>query len=289
MTGIYGGDGDQLSLEATFPQLRALERENGSLLRGLAARPATDRPAFVSLRSGMGSLVAALAAGYERTELLLGRAVARIGRGAAYEVELEGETLEADGVVVATPAFVTAALLADLDADLASAHAAVPYASSVVVTLAFSRADVLPLDGYGYLVPRLEPGDVLACTWSSQKWEARAPEGSVLVRVYAGRFGGRDLTRAADAELVALARAEVRRVGVAAEPTLTRVHRWGQGMPQYILGHPDRLAEIDEAIRAHPGLALAGAAYRGVGLPDCIASGERAAESVARALAAVST
>ncbi len=142
-----------------------------------------------------------------------------------------------------------------------------------------------PLDGYGYLVPRVDGGDVLACTWTSQKWEGRAPDESVLVRVYAGRFGGRDLTQDTDDALVALARAEVRLVGGVAEPMLARVDRWPLGMPQYLLGHPELLAQIDAALSEHPGLALAGAAYRGVGIPDCIRSGELAAESVVRALA----
>ncbi len=286
MTGIYGGDGEQLSLRATFPQLRVLELEHGSLLRGLSAPPASDLPPFVSLRDGMGSLVAALAEGFERTELLAGRAAASVSRrSAGYEVELaDGEALEADGVVVATPAFVSAELLSNLDADLAAAHAAIPYASSVIVTLAFSRADLLPLDGYGYLVPRVEGTDVLACTWSSQKWEGRAPEGSVLMRVYAGRYGGPDVTAIPDDELVARARDEVAHLGISAEPLLTRVQRWPLGMPQYVLGHPERLARIDAVLTELPGLAVAGAAYRGVGIPDCIRSGEAAAEAVARAL-----
>jgi oxygen-dependent protoporphyrinogen oxidase len=286
MSGIYGGDGDMLSLRATFPQLRALELEHGSVLRGLSAPAPTDRPAFVSFRRGMASLVLALVGGYERTELVLGRAAARVRRGGAYEVELDdGEYLRADGVVLTTPAYVTAVLLADLDRELAAAHAEIPYASSVVVTLAYSRADVVPLDGYGYVIPRVEGTDVLACTWTSQKWAARAPDESVLVRVYAGRYGGRDLTQEADAALVALARDELLLRGIAAEPTLTLVRRWPRGMPQYVLGHPDRLERIDAALAEHPCLAVAGAAYRGVGIPDCIASGEAAAESVVRALA----
>jgi protoporphyrinogen/coproporphyrinogen III oxidase len=287
MTGIYGGDGDQLSLRATFPQLRVLELEHGSVLRGLSAPPPGDLPPFVSLRDGMGLLVAALTEAFERTELLPGRAVTRVSRrNEGYEIELDrGESLAVDGVVVATPAFVSAALLADLDADLATAHAEIPYASSAVITLAFSRADLLPLDGYGYVVPRVEGTDVLACTWTSQKWEHRAPEGSVLIRVYAGRSGGRDLTEDSDDDLVALARDEVRRTGVSAPPSLTRVQRWPRGMPQYVMGHPERLERIDAALTDHPGLAVAGAAYRGVGIPDCIRSGEVAAESVARALA----
>ncbi len=287
MTGIYGGDGDQLSLRATLPQLRVLELEHGSLLRGLSEPAPSELPPFVSLREGTGSLVSGLVAALERTELLLGRAAARISRRTeSYELELaDGAVIESDGVVVATPAFVTAELLEELDPGLTEAHAAIPYASSVVVTLAFSRADVTPLDGYGYVVPRVEGGDVLACTWTSQKWEGRAPDGTVLIRVYAGRFGGPDLTAEADADLVARALTEVGLGGVDAVPLLTRVHRWPRGMPQYVLGHPELLVRIDAALRKHPGLALAGAAYRGVGIPDCIRSGELAAASVTRAVA----
>jgi oxygen-dependent protoporphyrinogen oxidase len=286
MTGIYGGDGEQLSLRATFPQLRALELEHGSLLQALPAQHApAKRPPFVSLRDGIDVLVTTLVSALERTTIVQRRALAVLRMAGGYEVDLaDGEPLRADGVIVATPAFVTAALLDKLDPELAEAHASIPYASSVVVTLAFSTDDVALLDGYGYVIPRADGGDVLACTWSSQKWEGRAPEGSALVRVYAGRFGGRDLSGEADDQLVALARSELALLGVGSEPTLTRVQRWPLGMPQYILGHPGRVERI-EALRAeHPGLALAGAAYRGVGIPDCIASGEAAAESVAPAL-----
>ena len=287
MTGIYGGDGDKLSLQATFPQLRVLELEHGSLLRGLSAPAPSELPPFVSLRGGMGTLVDALRDSFERTDLVTRREAVRVLPGdEGYRVELaDGETHAADGVVVATPAYVTAEILADLDPELAAEHLAIPYASPVVVTLAFSRADVVPLDGYGYLVPRAEGRDVLACTWSSQKWTGRAPDDCVLLRVYAGRFGGRDLTEVADADLVMLAREELAFLGVAAEPLLQRVQRWPLGMPQYILGHPERLARIDEGLAAHPGLAVAGAAYGGVGIPDCIRSGELAAESVVRAVA----
>jgi protoporphyrinogen/coproporphyrinogen III oxidase len=287
MTGIYGGDGDKLSLQATFPQLRGLGLDHGSLLRGLSAPAPSELPPFVSLRNGMGTLVDALRDSFERTQLVTGREAVRVlPVDEGYRIELaEGETHAADGLVVATPAYATAELLADLDPKLAAEHLAIPYASSVVVTLAFSRADVVPLDGYGYLVPRAEGRDVLACTWSSQKWKGRAPDDCVLLRVYAGRFGGRDLTEDADADLVALARDELAFLGVAAEPLLQRVQRWPWGMPQYVLGHPERLARIDDALTGHPGLAVAGAAYGGVGIPDCIRSGELAAESVVRAVA----
>jgi oxygen-dependent protoporphyrinogen oxidase len=293
MTGIYGGDGERMSLRAVFPQLRELELAHGSVLRGLSEAPTPSPgapPPFLSLASGMGRLVRALADRLEgRVRFALGRAAVDLRRrGDGYELGLEdGSRVELDAVVVAVPAFAAAGLLAGVDAELAELQREIPYASSVVVSLAFAGSDVVPLDGYGYLVPRTEGSDVLACTWSSQKWEGRAPAGSHLVRVYAGRFGGRDLTLEDDAALVDLAREELRRLDVLAEPTLARVHRWPLGMPQYVLGHPERLARIEERLAEHPGLALAGAAYRGVGIPDCIRSGEEAAATVARALAPV--
>jgi protoporphyrinogen/coproporphyrinogen III oxidase len=286
MTGIYGGDGEQLSLRATFPQLRALELDHGSLLRALPAQPApAARPPFVSLRDGLDVLVTTLVSHLERTRVVRAAAMAVRRAAGGFEVDIAvGGPARADGVVLATPAFVTAELLGRLDAELAEAHASIPYASSVVVTLAFSTDDVTPLDGYGYVIPRAEGGEMLACTWSSQKWEGRAPAGSALVRVYGGRFGGRDLTLETDEELVALARRELELLEVTAEPTLVRVQRWPLGMPQYVLGHPGRVARIEALVAQHPGLAVAGAAYRGVGIPDCVASGEAAAESVVEAL-----
>ncbi len=293
MTGIYGGDGAQLSLQATFPNLRVLELEHGSLIRGLLAQSeagASNYPPFVTLASGMQALAERLSERLRRTVVLTGRiALAMDSTENGYELELDGgERIHAAGVVVAVPAFVAADLLADLDHELAAAHAEIPYGSSVVVSLAYQEDEVAHrLDGYGYVVPRAAGSDVLACSWTSSKWEGRAPEGVALIRVYAGRFGGRDVTSDSDGELIALAQAELRLLGFDAAPSLSRVQRWPRGMPQYVLGHPERLEQIESAVADHPGLALAGAAYRGVGIPDCIHSGEEAARSLAESLARV--
>jgi oxygen-dependent protoporphyrinogen oxidase len=293
MTGIYGGDGEQLSLEATFPQLRALELEHGSLIEGLSAQPAQSAalPPFVTLRAGMDELVGALTRRLRRTRLVTGRPVGAVSRaGDGYRVELDGgDALETQAVVVAAPAFATAEMLSGLDDELAAAHAEIPYSSSVIVTFGLREEDVShPLDGYGYVVPRVEGTDVLACTWTSRKWEGRAPDGALLIRVYAGRFSGPDLTTETDEDLVRLALDELSLLGIDAGPILTRVQRWPRGMPQYVLGHAERLARIEAALTDLSGLAVAGAAYRGVGIPDCIRSGEDAAESAAHALTAAS-
>jgi len=293
-TGIYAGDGDRLSLAATFPGLRALELEHGSVIRGLLAQPAptgAGLPPFVALRSGLGALVDAVVGGLGHTSVRTGTPAAAVERGpSGYVLTLaDGETIPADGVVLAVPAFAAAELLAALDDDLATAHAEIPYASSALVSLGFHDEDIPhPLDGYGYVVPRAEGSDVLACSWTSSKWEGRAPAGSALVRVHTGRFGGRDTSAEPDDELVALAREEIRLLGVTADPSFVRIHRWPRSMPQYVLGHVDRVERIEAALESHPGLAVAGAAYRGVGVPDCIGSGEAAAESLARVLAPVS-
>jgi oxygen-dependent protoporphyrinogen oxidase len=289
MTGIYGGDGAQLSLQATFPQLRELELEHGSVLRGLRAqsRAAPGRPPFVSLRAGMGELVGACAGSLSRTDIRRGRAATRICPGLEVEVD-GGEPIAADGVVVAAPAFAAAELLEGLSFELAESLRAIPYGSSAIVTLALPERDLgRPLDGYGYVVPAAADSDALAVTWSSSKWEGRAPAGVALVRVYLGRFGRRDVTALPDAELVELARSELAAANVDAEPRRTWVHRWARGMPQYVLGHVERVAAIDAELAELPGLEVAGAAYRGVGIPDCIASGEAAADAIARSLAGV--
>ncbi len=291
MTGIYGGDGEQLSLEATFPQLRSLELEYGSVIRGLETQPSITGPypPFVAPASGMETIVEQLVRSLEsRVDFLLGSGAANLRpRSGGFVVELWNDvTLDADGVILAVPALIAGQLLDGIDADwLAEDHYDMPWTNCVVVTLGYERDDVpRPLDGYGYLVPRSEGSAVLACTWTSSKWERRAPAGKVLLRIFAGRFGGPNVTDYSDRGLLKLARNEVRTLGIKARPSLTRIHRWQFGMPQYVLGHPERLERIDAHLAEHPGLALAGAAYRGVGIPDCIRSGEEAAESVARAL-----
>lgn len=287
MSGIYAGDGDQLSLAATFPQLRQLELNHGSLLKGLTAAPESapsgqKYPPFVSLPGGMATFVQAILDQLPTNTIVTGRSVATISRNVnqSYQIVLaDGASLAADALIFATPAFVTARLLEPVDATLAAAHAAIPYASSAIVTLAYEEAIPQP-EGYGYVIPRIANSDVLACTISSNKWHGRAPADGLLVRVYLGHYGQRDVTQDSDAELLALAQQEVAEtLDLTATPTFHRIYRWPLSMPQYILGHLDRLAQMATRLPNQPGLFLAGAAYRGVGIPDCIREGEDAAQA----------
>ena len=292
MAGIYAADGDQLSLAATFPQLREAERRYGGLIKGvIAARRQTPVPApapksaFLTPVAGLDTLVDALEKRLRDAGAALvcgDPAVAVTRTDSAFEVCLaSGNLLQADAVIVATPAYAAAGLLANLDPMLTAELAAIQHASTAIVTLAYSRQEIShPLDGHGYVIPRAEGSPILACTWSSRKWARRAPEGWELIRVFIGRAGQEDVLAADDETLVALAVDEVStRLGVTAAASLTRVRRWPRGMPQYLLGHPERVARIEAACSTHAGLYLAGNAFHGVGLPDCIASGERAADA----------
>ncbi len=293
LSGIYAGNGEELSLESTFPQLRETELRDGSLLKPLLAARVRSRGAlaaragFVTLPGGLGDLVEALTARLTRTPILTGTTVrnvreAVVGRG--YLVELpDGRSIESDAVVLATPAHASAALTALLDPDLAGVLRSIPFVSTATVSMAFPRAAIpAPLDGYGFVSPRVEGGPLVACTWTSNKFPGRVPPDTVLVRCFVGRAGVDEIVHAEDGVLLGLAREELRKVhGITAMPLVSRVVRWPAGMPQYTLGHRERLARIALRLTAHPGLYLAGASYRGIGIPDCIASGWAAAESIA--------
>jgi protoporphyrinogen/coproporphyrinogen III oxidase len=293
MSGIYAGDGAELSLGATFPQLRALELEYGSVVRGMDARKSvsdarTPRPGFVTPRTGMVEIVEATSSRLNSIRVLLGTGARRVRRGPSeFQIETtEGTTICAQGVILATPAYVSAEILSDIDPPLAGALAAIPHASTATISLGFRSSDVpSPLDGYGYIVPRREGTPVLACTWVSSKYPHRVPDDEVLIRGFVGRRGQEEALQSSDHELIGLMREELRqRLGITASPVIERVYRWPLGMPQYSMGHRERLTTIEQRLDQHPGLALAGNAYRGVGIPDCIASGESAATHVSRAL-----
>jgi oxygen-dependent protoporphyrinogen oxidase len=200
-----------------------------------------------------------------------------------------GNTLPADKIIIATPAFAAAQLLRALDPSLASDLQSIPYASTATVSLAYRQRD-LPreLDGYGYVIPRREGRRALACTWTSTKFPHRAPDGYALLRVFVGR-AGQEFPWNED-DLLALAKEELNlTLGITVDPLLSRVFIWDQAMPQYNLGHPEILNRIETALEKHPGLALAGNGYRGIGIPDCIHSGELAVEKIMNGVRSLQT
>jgi oxygen-dependent protoporphyrinogen oxidase len=295
--GIYTADPDRLSVAATLPRFLALEREHRSLILGLrrAARPKESAGTsgarwslFVTLADGMETLVHALAARLPPGAVRLGvRATAVAPAGAGWTVALaDGGRVAADGVVLAGPAPRMGTLVRDADARLARQLEGIEQASSAVLALAYPRAAIRhPLDGFGFVVPRVEKRSVMACTFSSVKYPGRAPDDSVLLRAFVGGALQAELLDREDAELARLAHEDIAALlGISGAPCLTRVWRHPDAMPQYQVGHLDRVAAIESRLEALPGLALAGGAYRGVGIADCVHSGEGAAERLASSL-----
>jgi oxygen-dependent protoporphyrinogen oxidase len=293
--GIWTADPARLSMTAACPEFLAMEREQGSLWAGERHRLAGHAHAaegtgarygqFVTFAGGMETLPARL------VEHLRGRgvdfmpAVARRLRqvpGRGWEVDLAVPAtapLPAAAVVVAVPARGAAALLGEVDAPLAADLAGIEYAGSVIVSLGFAREDVAhPLDAAGLVVPRRAGRRILAVSFSSSKFPDRAPAGCVLMRVFIGGALDPRAVHLGDDALVEVARREVGDLlGARGRPRLVQVDRWESSMPQYHLGHAARVARINAAVPRHPGLALAGAAYTGVGIPQVIASGQAAA------------
>lgn len=292
LAGIYMADVNRLSMAAAFPQFRAYEASHGSVIRGLlAARrqapaassgPLARPPAmFLTLRGGTQELVDALA---ERLGPLARTGVgvtglARGDEGRGYRVTLsDGTTIRAAAVVLATPAPVSARLAAEVAPPLAQALAAIRHAGSATISLGYRLADLPALpEGFGFVVAAGEAVTLRAATLSSLKFDHRAPAGQLLLRAFVGGDGREADLAVDDAALVATVRADLARVlGLRAEPLLTRVFRWPGANPQYDVGHLARVAAIEAA--CPPGLYVTGAAYHGVGVPDCVKS----AEAVAR-------
>jgi oxygen-dependent protoporphyrinogen oxidase len=295
LSGIYTADADQLSLLATFPRFRDMEREHGSLLKALwlsrwqewrAGKTSAPATPFVTLREGLDHLVHTLGGKLKATTVLTGTRVRQIRRQQEqrYEIVMDDHSIPADAVILATPAYDAAGLLSPLDQGLADDLAGIPYAGSVTVSLGFRKHELRhDLDGYGFVVPRIENRLSMASTWTSSKWAHRAPADSVLLRCYLGGAGREAVLERTDKELIALAQDELRAIlGIDQAPVLDRVYRWPRAMPQYRVGHLQRLAAIEERLERIPGLFLAGAGYRGVGIPDCIRDGMATAENVRR-------
>lgn len=301
MAGIYAGDATQMSIQATFPRFPELEQQCGSLIRGLLAKrpsgrdPGNGRPKsslFVTLRHGLGSLVEALVERLTSAGVGLQTGVAvealrvrsrELGRWVYDLILSDGTRVAADAVILAVPAFASADLVRSLSPSSATLLDQIPYASTATISLAYNAEEVRSaIQGFGFVVPRVEQRPLLAATWTSLKWADRAPAGQVLVRCYLGGIGREAGLAGNDAALIGRSREELADLaGIRAQPTYVEVNRWTRGMPQYTVGHLDRLTHIEAGLSRYPGLVLTGAAYRGVGIPDCIREGQASARRIA--------
>jgi len=312
--GIYTADPEQLSLRATMPRFLEMEREHRSLIRALRkqgipsvgeeAKSATSGARyslFLSFDRGMQVLTDKLEERIleYKTQIASGGSPPQVSIRVNTTVEsltLEGgdesprwilktgrnETLTADAVCLALPGHASARLLRTVDAQLASGLDGISYASSATINLAFKRADIPhPLDGFGFVVPFIEKRSLIACTFSSIKFAGRAPDGYALLRAFVGGALQPDMLDLPEADLISRVRDDLRDLlGIERPPVFSELTKWELSMPQYHVGHLEKVQRIEQRVALLPNITLAGNAYSGLGIPDCIRSGETAADQL---------
>jgi len=300
--GVHASDSVKMSLAATFPRLLEMEQTYGSLTKGfIAARRKVEemrrkyppqpgqkpRTFFTSFVNGMQELTDRMADVAGREKMRTGAAVIalRHPHGRAWTVLLsDGSAVDGDAVIIATESWAAEPLVRPHDEAIADALASIPASSSATISMAFNENEVgFDLDAFGVLCPLVERRALMAATYSSTKWPGRAPPGKVLLRGFVGGPHNQEIVKRSDEELVQKVLAEfcdLLGLNPFAKPLFSRVFRWHLGMPQYTLGHLGRIGRIDDRCAQIPGLAIAGGSYRGVGVPNCIESGERAVTKI---------
>jgi oxygen-dependent protoporphyrinogen oxidase len=306
LAGVYGGGADELSASSVLSRFTEIEAKQGSLGRAmLAARklqrlsaeqssarqPGAAVPArslFTSLKNGMQAIIDALAAKIPESERRPGTQVEAVNpEFGKWLVASTGRTEEFDGVIIAAPAYTAAELLCKELPQISSELEHIRYSSSITVALAYddkTRASLPP--GFGFLVPRTEGRRMLACTLVHNKFPNRAPKDCALVRCFLGGSRDEEILQSSDAEIASIVRRELQEIlGITAEPDFVKIFKWPHAMAQYTVGHKTRVERIRKIISSTPGLALAGNAYGGIGVPDCIRSGSEAATKLLADLA----
>jgi protoporphyrinogen/coproporphyrinogen III oxidase len=288
LAGVYGGNADQMSVRAVLPRFAEMEHESGSLVKAtLNARKARKKssappqPLFTSLKNGVQEMVNAAAAALPAENVRLRQPVTTVERcGTGWAVRTEERSEPFDAVVVATPAPAAAALLRPVDSGLVTGLQQIRYSSSAAVVLGHDRPVKLP-PGHGFLVPRTEGRKMLACTFVHRKFPFRAPEGAALLRCFVSNSRVPDLQQQSDHWLLSTMVTELREIlGLIETPLFAHIYRWDCALPQYSTGHLERVAELEKTLEALPGLHLIGNSFHGIGIPDCIKSGNQAAEKL---------
>jgi protoporphyrinogen/coproporphyrinogen III oxidase len=293
LSGVYGGEASELSVRAVLPRFAEMEAKHGSLSRGMIAAGKKAKPSesgpppiFTSLKNGMQQLPEAILPQLRADALQANspvQAVQQQDRGWVVSAGYKSDRF--DAVIVATPAAAAALLLEISSARLAAELRMIPYSSSVTIALGFGKdvRDRLP-PGFGFLVPRNEGKRMLAATFVHNKFPHRAPEDRALLRCFLGGSRDQQVLELPDQEILGIVGEELRQIlGLTAEPLFTRLYRWKGAMAQYTVGHLERIERIERLRKQLPGLALAGNGYRGVGVPDCVRSGEESAAEVVAA------
>lgn len=302
--GVNGSDPKTMSVLATYPMLLSMEQEHGSLIKGFMAqrkkveamkkkyppKPGTKRRTFFSsFTNGLGSFTDALADAVGRDKILTGRSADSVKHNdsSTYEVHLsDGTLITCDGVICACEAWVTSQLIGELSPSASKVLDTIPHSSCATIILGYDKHDVtIDERWHGVLTPAIEERKVTGISLISSKWEGRTPDGKLLLRGFVGGPRDPEIVNHSDEELIELVRenyAELLGVPMSAQPTFQQVFRFPRSMPQYTVGHLDRMAELTGYVQDITGVALAGAAYTGVGVPNCLESGEKAVSKVLR-------
>ena len=298
VAGIHTSNPDNMSVLATFPRFVQMEQKSGSLILGMLSamrkRPPGGPPSkpgspkmtfFMSFKNGMQTLSQACAEYLGKDSIRLGAGVKVVEpKGKGYAVILaNGETIEADHVMLGTASFDSAEMIKGIDGNLAAQLNKIDWSTSATVSIAFRKQDVkVPLKGFGFIVPRVEGRRINAATYSSIKWSYRAPDDHILIRGFVGGGHHEELANELDdAGMVKTVLEELDAiVGIKADAQLSKVYRWIKGMPKYTVGHLDRVALIDRFLAMHPGLHLIGCSYKGIGIGDCVHEAQISAERI---------
>jgi oxygen-dependent protoporphyrinogen oxidase len=283
LSGVYGGDPSKLSIASVMPRFVEMERTSGSLAWSLmsARTNGPKAPMFRTLKRGLGSLVEKLSS-YANFHNARVEALQQIP-GGGFRLQVQNDWIEASHVILACPAWAAAALLGSVDGTLARALEQIPYTSSAIVTLIYKSSEFNGMHaGTGFLIPKVERQKMMACTFMGTKFPYRVPEDKIVLRCFFGSVGNEELLQQSDSALISTVANELRIIiSLTARPIHNFVSRWDRAMAQYVVGHSERLKEIQARTAAIPGLFLAGNAYTGIGIPDCIRTGREAASKIA--------
>ena len=291
LAGVFGGDPDRLSAASVLPRFAELERQYGSLTRGVLATSGAASKAsggggslFRTMKGGLGQLVAALEKSIAGKTDLRRAEVETIERDETgrWRLRVDGSWIETRHVVLACPAHEAARLVRRVSRELAEVLDEIEYSSSMTVALGYDHTALNhPLNGFGFLVPKRERRRMIACTWVNTKFAHRVPPSHALLRCFLGGASDAAVLDESDDAIIAAVRPELREImGITAKPLFTRIRRWPRSMAQYTVGHARRLERIASALKVLPNLHLIGNAYTGIGLPDCIRMGKQAAERI---------
>jgi oxygen-dependent protoporphyrinogen oxidase len=287
LAGVYGGSADELSLRSVLPRFAEMEAKYGSVGRGMAAtarlRPNSSKPLFTCLKNGMQQLTDALGARIPESAWRLNMPIDSVApESGKWLVVCHGRTEEFEGVVISAPACVAGKLIERANAGLAHELTSIPYSSSITATFGYDESvrAALPA-GFGLLVPRTESARMIAATFVHNKFPGRTPSNKALLRCFLGGTRDEDILDRSDNEIERIMLQDLATIlGVHGEPVFCRIYKWQQAMAQYTVGHSARIERIRAAVKGLKGLALAGNAYGGIGVPDCVRSGSEAAVKV---------